>query len=172
MKGYNVTDLAAAAKHLESAKSSILEAVRALCNHRKAQDLKDVAEHLGMKAKIFGEGKLLPGLSLPVVGPKGAARAMGKIESPLKLEKLAAARAELAKVRHDARVDKERRQKVAKHTMALDGVARLARAAVKRAAATAAAVPAPPTEVSAPALVAVSATAAPVKPTPIVIQEV
>src|SRR4051812_20283682 len=73
MKGYNATDLPAAERHLESAKTSILEAVRALGNHGKAQDLKEVAEQLGKKAKSFGQGMLLPGLKEPVVGPKGAA---------------------------------------------------------------------------------------------------
>lgn len=143
MEDYKATDIAAAARHLENARTSILEAVRAVCNHSKAQDLKEVADQLKMKADLFGKGLFLPALNVPVVGRKGAARAMGKIPSDEKLKKLAEARVELAKVRSADRAARELQMKVAKHTMKNRRTAKLAAAAVKRASATTSISPTP-----------------------------
>lgn len=117
MENYLVPDLPAAARHLESAKTSLLETARALRNHDGARDLKYLAEQFGKIAFEFTQGRLSGGLQVKLIDNKMAARAMGRNASPKKLLKLARAREVRAEKR---RIEKERREiqeKVAPHTI-------------------------------------------------------
>lgn len=91
MESNSLPDLAAAAQHLEIAKTSLAETVRALKSDGAAP-LADLAQALGEMAEQFRKGMLLAGLRVPLIDSKNAARAMGRSRSPKKLEALARAR--------------------------------------------------------------------------------
>lgn len=172
MEDYTAPDMEAAARHLDEAKTSILEGLRALRNDDRAQDLKEVAKQMGMKAEHFRAKRLLAGLKEPSIGPRAAARAMGKIPSQTKLDKLALARGKLAEKRREKRGQKDRRIIVAKHTAGLEKLADLAAAAVKRASSGASDKPLPAPVIPEPTVIPVIPPPDAAKPKPFVIEEV
>lgn len=98
MERSSVPEPLTAAKHLESARTSIAEAVRAL-NRRETAPLVELVATLGQMAAHFREHRLLAGLNVPIVSAKNGARALGKSRSPDKLAALARAREKLAEKR-------------------------------------------------------------------------
>lgn len=90
-------DLEAAARHLEIANTSLVEAVRALRFHDRARFLVEMGKHLGEMAAHFRERKLNAGLAVAFVDTRNGARAMGRSRSEKKLVALAKARDAKAK---------------------------------------------------------------------------
>ena len=67
-------DLEAAARHLEIANTSLVEAVRALRFHDRARFLVEMGKHLGEMAAHFRERKLNAGLAVAFVDTRTGAR--------------------------------------------------------------------------------------------------
>jgi len=119
MENYSVPDFSAAERHMENAKTSLLEAVRALRNPDQAAGLIKLADSFGKMATEFKNSRLIGGFNVPLIDRKMAAQAMGRDAGIKKLAGVAKAREGRAKKRAEA---KERRgilMRVAKHTMDL-----------------------------------------------------
>ncbi len=119
MENYSVPDFSAAERHMENAKTSLLEAVRSLRNPDQAAGLTSLAATFGKMALEFKNRRLLGGFNVPLLDKKMAAQVMGRDAGIKKLAGAAKAREGRARKRA---VAKERRgilMKVAKHTMGL-----------------------------------------------------
>jgi len=103
----NVPDLAAAARHLENAHTSLAEAIKALRKADGTEVLDELGRKFSLMAEAFRNGMLLAGLKVPLVDRKMAARALAAGVTPKKLEKLAESRAKLAEKRRLAKTGYE-----------------------------------------------------------------
>jgi hypothetical protein len=118
MEGNSVPDLEAAARHLEIAKTSLAETVRAL-NTDGAAPLAALAQSLGEMAEQFRKGMLLAGLRVPLIDAKNAARVLGRCSSPKKLDALARARIVRNTNRRLEKESKMARRRVAPNSIGL-----------------------------------------------------
>ncbi len=112
MENLSVPDLAGAARHLESARASLAEAVRALRNADGTAVLDELGQNLSLMAERFQEGMFLAGLKVPLLGPKTCGQVMGASRSDKKLAALVRARAGRARKRSnlaDAPISRKRK---------------------------------------------------------------
>lgn len=109
MERSSVPDPVAAARYLETARTALAEAVRAL-NRKEAAPLLDISKSLGEMARLFRDGMLVAGLKVPLVSASNGARVLGSLPSAKKLEALSKAREVLARKRLEDRQQRDIRK--------------------------------------------------------------
>jgi hypothetical protein len=173
MENQTTPELAAAARHLEQAKTSILEAIRSLGDPDRTFDLSRVAKGLGEKATHFRAGRRWGGLKESLIDARMGAKALASGEpSDEKLVGLVVARQALAEKRRIARERRESRKKNLSYSEKLHPLHDLSAAAVKRAARDTVVTPPPVIVAPEPMVIAPTSLAAPVAPKRLAIQEV
>jgi hypothetical protein len=119
MENLSVPDLAAAARHLENAHTSLAEATKALRKADGTELLDELGRKFSVMAEAFRNGMLLAGLKVTLVDSKMAGSILASCATPNKLKKLAVARAKLAEKRRLAKLGHESAKRKSPESMGL-----------------------------------------------------